>query len=150
MISVVIDARGGAEALARLLAGLVPAAADGVVREVLVFGADARSRDVADDAGARICADFAGAATAAKGPWLALLPLGVTVGSDFIAAMATHAQTAEEVAARLCVGGGLLGARTPEGWLAPIGPRTSARPVQKDFERLARRSGRRLRVLDRR
>jgi len=75
MISVVIDARGGAEALARLLAGLVPAAADGVVREVLVFGADARSRDVADDAGARICADFAGAATAAKGPWLALLPL---------------------------------------------------------------------------
>lgn len=149
MISVVIDAGEGAEALASLLAALVPGAAEGIIREVLVFGASGPSAEVADDCGAKVCDDFAAALAAAKGPWLAQLPLGVVIARDFFVDVGRHVRAMEGTAARLVAPRRLLSGRALEGWLAPLDPRPSATPVQKDFERLARRSGRRLRVLQR-
>lgn len=71
MLSVVIPTHDSEEALARTLASLVPAAAEGVVREVVV--ADAGSRD-----GTAIVADAAGCTLIeARGTWTARLDAGV-------------------------------------------------------------------------
>ncbi len=71
MLSVVIPTHDSEEALARTLASLVPAAAEGVVREVLVI--DAGSRD-----GTAIVADAAGCTLIeARGNWAARLDAGV-------------------------------------------------------------------------
>lgn len=82
MISVVIPTFNEADHLPLTLACLVPAAVDGLVREVVV--ADGGSTDgtleAADDAGARIVTSakgrgqqLAAACAAAKGPWLLIL-----------------------------------------------------------------------------
>lgn len=82
MISVIVPTRNDELALAHSLAALVPAAADGLVREVIV--ADAGSQDgsleVADAAGCRILngggtlgEDLAAAAALARSEWLLFL-----------------------------------------------------------------------------
>lgn len=82
MISVIIPTRDDETPLAHALAALVPAAADGVVREVIVV--DAGSADgtalVADAAGCRLIRgtgrlgpDLAGAAAQARSDWLLFL-----------------------------------------------------------------------------
>jgi glycosyltransferase involved in cell wall biosynthesis len=86
MISVVIETKDCEHALARTLAALVPAAAQGVVREVLV--ADAGSGD-----GTRVVADAAGctiveggrarALALAKADWVLLLTPGVRLETDW-------------------------------------------------------------------
>ena len=71
MLSVVIPTQNSEEGLARTLASLVPAAAEGVVREVVVV--DAGSKD-----GTRIVADAAGCSLVeASGGWLARVSAGV-------------------------------------------------------------------------
>lgn len=87
MLSVVIPTGNSEEALARTLASLVPAAADGTVREVIV--ADAGSTDatvrVADGAGCVIVQSgpdlasclAAGAAAAYRGEFILFLAAGV-------------------------------------------------------------------------
>ena len=84
MISVVLVTRDSAAVLAQTLAALVPAAVDGLVKEVIVV--DAGSTDptleIADDAGARIIGldgdigtRLAAGCAAARGVWiLALAP----------------------------------------------------------------------------
>ena len=63
MLSVVIPTQNSEEGLARTLASLVPAAAEGVVREVVVV--DAGSTD-----GTRVVADAAGCTLIeARGSW---------------------------------------------------------------------------------
>jgi len=72
MLSVIIPTRDSEEGLARTLASLVPAAAEGVVREVVVV--DAGSRD-----GTRIVADAAGCTLVeAQGSWAERVGAGVT------------------------------------------------------------------------
>lgn len=82
MISVILSTQNDEMALAHALAALVPAAADGTVREVIVV--DARSTDdtlaVADAAGCKIVpgsgdrgADLAAGAAAARSDWLLFL-----------------------------------------------------------------------------
>ncbi|WEK52400.1 MAG: glycosyltransferase [Candidatus Kaistia colombiensis] len=82
MISVILSTRNDEMALAHALAALVPAAADGMVREVIVV--DARSTDetlaVADAAGCKIFvgsgdrgADLAAGAAEARSDWLLFL-----------------------------------------------------------------------------
>lgn len=86
MISVVISTLDSEEALAHCLTALVPAAAEGIVREVLVVDGGSRdaTRTVADAAGCDLeevtgsdGARFAaGAGLALKSPWLMFLPAG--------------------------------------------------------------------------
>lgn len=71
MLSVVIPTENSEEGLARTLASLVPAAAEGIVREVVVV--DAGSTD-----GTRVVADAAGCSLAeGSGGWMARVVAGV-------------------------------------------------------------------------
>jgi hypothetical protein len=156
MISVILTASDDAKALARLLTALVPAAAEGLVREVALIGAAGASAALAEDAGADLFDDFGAAAARARGPWLAGLPLAAGFAPEWMESLAGHLARDPPTPARLVArphGFGLGGFRLaggPEGWLAPKPPAPSAGLVEQDFQRLARRSGRRLRVLDRR
>jgi hypothetical protein len=151
MITVILTASSDAKALARLLTALVPAAADGLVREVAVIGAVGPSAAVADDAGADFFDDFRAAAARAKGPWLAGLPLAAVFAPDWMEIVAGHLARDPPTPTRLVARSGGFGfAGGPEGWLAPKSPEPSAGLVEQDLKRLARRSGRRLRILDRR
>ncbi len=150
MITAIIRASEDATALAALLGALVPAAAEGLVREVAVLGAAATSAEIADDAGAVLYAAdaFADAVAAAKGVWLAGMPLGVRLAPDWMGVVSAHVAMGP-LAARLIGPGGLSFAPRPEGWLVPKAQAPSAGAVEQDLQRLARRSGRRLRVFDR-
>jgi len=76
MISAVILAAGDERALALTLAALAPAAVDGLVREVIVAGGDARVAEVAEEAGAQRAESEAAAIASAKQPWLLVLTAG--------------------------------------------------------------------------
>jgi hypothetical protein len=148
MISVILTATDDAKALARLLTQLVPAAAEGLVRQVAVVGAAGPCADLADDAGADLFAPgaFGEAAAKARGPWLAGVPLNAVLVRDWIELTAAYI-AAHEGPARLAPRGLSLGGG--EGWLVPKWLAPSAVLVEQDLQRLARRGGR-LRVLDRR
>lgn len=152
VISILLTASDDAKALARLLAALVPAAADGLVREAAVIGAAGASLAVADDAGADLYAAgaFGEAVSRAKGPWIAGLPLAGALALDWMETLAAHLAQAPAAPARLVGPARLfrLG-RGAEGWLVPKPPAASAVVMEEDLQRLARRGGRRLRILDR-
>ena len=153
MISVILNAGEDHKALSRLLAALVPGAADGLIREVAVLGAMGLSVDVADDAGADLygAGAFAEAFAHTQGPWIAGLPLTAGFAPDWIAELGLHLARAPASPARLVVREfGLTPG--PEGWLLPrtVALSAAARPGEQHLQRLARRSGRRLRVLSRR
>ena len=148
MISVILTASDDAKTLAKLLTALVPAAAEGLVREVAVIAAVGRSAELADDAGADLFEDFGAAVARAKGPWLAGLPLAAVLATDWMETLAGHLARDPPAPARLVArSGGFSFASNPEGWLAP---KSSTGLVEQDLQRLARRSRHRLRVLDRR
>ena len=152
MISVLITANDDPNALTRLLTGLVPAAAEGLVKNVAVIGAIGVAEAVADDAGADLYAAsaFGEAFAKAKGPWLAGFPLGVNFAPDWMELLIAHLAKDSAAPARLvCRPAGLSFAAKPEGWLVPKRLAASAVVVEQDLQRLARRGGR-LRVLDRR
>jgi glycosyltransferase involved in cell wall biosynthesis len=136
MITVVIPTLDQEEALAQTLASLVPAAADGTVREVVV--ADGGSRDgtrrVADMTGCTIVEApgplgarlRAGAEAATRGDWLLFLQPGVEldprweVEATTFVERAVRAGRAEETAAvfRFALDGLGAGARLQEGLAA--------------------------------
>lgn len=145
MISVILIASDDGEALARLLTALVPAAAEGLVREVAVVGATGLAAEIAGDAGADLYEAFGLAFERTRGPWVGGLPLAATFSSDWIATVADHMRRAPNEPARLTARGFSL--RAPEGWLAPKRLAPSAVVVEQDLQALARR-GRRLRVLE--
>jgi hypothetical protein len=150
LISVLVTASNDEpKALTRLLTALVPAAAEGLVREVAVIGAAGQALAIADDAGAELYDAFAEAFDRAKGPWIAGLPLGPSLAPDWMELLIAHLGKEPPTAARLVArASGLSLSAGPEGWLAPkrLAPSTV---VEQDLQRLARR-GRRLRILDRR
>ena len=144
MISVIVTASDDAEALARLLTALVPAAAEGLVREVAVVGARGLAAEVAEDAGADRYEASGAAFERARGPWVVGLPLAAALAPDWMAEIADHMRRAPNEPARLTARGFSL--RAPEGWLVPKRLAPSAVVVEQDLQALARR-GRRLRVL---
>jgi hypothetical protein len=148
MISVLINAPDDPRALTRLLTALVPAAAEGLVREVAVIGAEGPSHGIADDAGAGLYGAFAEAFEKAKGPWIAGLPAGPSFSPDWMELIVAHLAREPQQPARIVARRVSL-SRGPEGWLVPKRLATSAIVVEQDLQRLARRGGR-LRVLDRR
>lgn len=99
MISVVIATQNDAQTLGQTLASLVPAAVDGLVRDVVL--ADAGSTDdtlaIAEDAGARVvrCAGPAEArllegCKAAKADWLLILEASVSAPHGWEPAAGRH------------------------------------------------------------
>jgi hypothetical protein len=147
LISFIVTASGDAKALARLLTDLVPAAAEGLVREVAVVGAAGVAAEVADDAGAGLYETFGAAFDAARGPWLASVPLASVLARDWMEIVAAHLRAEPPRPARLLARGFTVPGRA--GWLVPKRLAPSAGAVEQDLQRIARR-GRRLRVLDRR
>jgi glycosyltransferase involved in cell wall biosynthesis len=99
MISVVIATHNDGLTLGQTLASLVPAAVDGLVREVIL--ADAGSTDdtlaIAEDAGARVVgaegsaeARLAGACKAARAEWLLILEASESAPHGWEAAARRH------------------------------------------------------------
>lgn len=104
MLSVIIATSDSERTLVATLAALVPGAAAGAVREVIV--ADAGSRDqtaaVADAAGcdvtvlaAPLAARFQAAVAAARGPWLMFLRPGVSLDATWVGEAVRFADEAE-------------------------------------------------------
>jgi hypothetical protein len=151
LISVLISATDDPAALTRLLTALVPAAAEGLVRGVSVIGAIGPAHAIADDAGARLHDDFADAFRRAKGPWIAGLPLGPSFAPDWMELVVAHLGKDTQRPVRLTVRQAALSlSAAPEGWLVPKNLAGSSGVVEQDLQRLARRGGGRLRILDRR
>ncbi|MBS7698276.1 MULTISPECIES: hypothetical protein [unclassified Chelatococcus] len=98
MISAVIRAEGDVEALAFTLAALVPAVAEGVLRDAVIVdgGSDPQVRDLAEaagtayatwrDGGASRGSAWLAGADAARGPWFLLLTAGDVPGPNWIPA----------------------------------------------------------------
>lgn len=105
MLSVVIPTYDSEEGLARTLAALVPAAAEGIVREVVVAdgGSTDGTRVVAEAAGCTVviaARDWgtlatAGAEAARRGPWLMILSPGVILEGDWFREVAGFIERAE-------------------------------------------------------
>ncbi|HEX5775426.1 MAG TPA: TIGR04283 family arsenosugar biosynthesis glycosyltransferase [Caulobacteraceae bacterium] len=99
MISVVIPTLDAATTLQRTLAPLVPAAVDGLVREVVVAdgGSTDETLELAEDAGARIVstqrgrgAQLVAGCAAARGPWLLVLHADTELADGWAQAAADH------------------------------------------------------------
>lgn len=147
MISVLVTASDDPKALARLLTALVPAAAEGLVREVAAVGARGAAAEVAEDCGADVYDAFGEAVGQARGPWIAAVPLAAMFAPDWMELVAEHLRRDPPQPARLIARAFSL--RAPEGWLVPKAQTPLVGAAEQDFQRVARR-GRRLRILDRR
>lgn len=94
MVSVVIEAGKDDEGLARTLASLVPAAVEGVVREVIVCGAGATGeiRRVAEHAGCHYVAEggVAAAIARARSEWLLLVEPGARMVDGWTESAVAH------------------------------------------------------------
>lgn len=104
MISVVIPTSNAEDGLARTLAALVPAAVDGLVREVIVAdgGSTDCTLDIADDAGAEIVKSEPGrgvqlmaGAEKARFPWLLFLHADTTLEPGWHREVATYIERIE-------------------------------------------------------
>ena len=99
MISVVIPTLNAAETLAQTLAPLVPAAVEGLVRELVVVdgGSADATLEIAEDCGARVMvaargrgAQLAAGCQAAKGPWLLVLHADTILPGGWEASAVEH------------------------------------------------------------
>jgi glycosyltransferase involved in cell wall biosynthesis len=119
MISVVIATQDHERVLGQTLAALVPAAVDGVVRQVIVVdgGSADATLDIAKDSGADVLElsgsdemRIAQACATARGDWLLILDPAVEPPPGWEAAARAHLARGPDRAAWLAPGrGGLLG-----------------------------------------
>lgn len=94
MLTVMIPTFNDESRLARTLAALVPAAVEGLVREVIVVdgGSTDQTHSVADHAGCRMTSgdDMAKAISTAKGDWIMFLEAGSKPVGDWMEAVSVH------------------------------------------------------------
>lgn len=110
MISIVIPTLNSERELAALLPVLVPAAVDGLVREVIC--ADAGSTDatlaICEDSGAEVVADLAAAGRGAKGELLLVLPPSLRLRPGWEESVRRHLDRGSGAALVLADAPGLL------------------------------------------
>ena len=146
MVTVVIDARQGAERLPMLLAALTPAAVDGLVREVIVAGGGPAEllEVLRDETGAELADDLGEAVRQARSSWLLLMPAAIVLRSGWIEALGRHVQAGGGGAVVRGEGGGLLRAAPEAVLIAAEAARGLARPDLKDVRRAVGGRARRL------
>ncbi|MFZ5668082.1 MAG: cell wall biosynthesis glycosyltransferase [Pseudomonadota bacterium] len=129
MITVIVESAQDAESLATCLASLVPAAVDGIVREVILVAAAPSEAvcSLAEDSGAGLTGDLETAIAAAKSDWLLILPATVRLEEGWQREAAVHVQRHGDRAARFRRAGVL-------GWF-----RRSGLLVRKDRRGVVRR-----------
>lgn len=128
MLTIVIETRDRAEALARTLSSLVGGAVDGIVREVLVhdLGSTDGAQAVAEHAGCQIVTRgmLRESLAGAKGEWLLFLEPGARLAEGWIEAVRDHTAEGREPARFTLTGVSLLrrllpGRRLAAGLLLP-------------------------------
>lgn len=126
MITAVIATLNDERRLGLTLAALVPAAVEGLVRELIVAdgGSSDATLEIADDAGAAMVADgLAEACHRAKEPWLLVLDPGARLTPGWEAVAHAHMQASPQRAGRIEPAAGwfsrLLGRGLVAGVLAP-------------------------------
>ncbi len=140
MLTVVIEARSGAERLPALLAQLTAGAVDGLVRQVLIVAAADQPgvAELCEETGAEAHVSLPGAARASRSDRLLVLPADFRLRDGWIGALGGH----------LAAGGGrALVVGLGQGRL--FGPRASGLLVERglvqdgvdDAQRLRRRLG---------
>lgn len=109
MISVVIPTLNAAKGLPGTLTALVPAAADGLVKEVIVVdgGSQDETTAIADGAGAKVLSaprgrggQLAVGAAAARAPWLLFVHADTVLAEGWEAAAQAHLEQADAEGAR--------------------------------------------------
>lgn len=116
MISVILPAVAPVHALAQILAQLVPAAVDGLVKEVLIAGAAEPGLDaLIEDSGARFVAAsgdrgalLAAGAAMARGDWILALDAARGLPESWRGPVEAHLAGGAGAAALLVPAGGLL------------------------------------------
>ncbi|WP_312165521.1 cell wall biosynthesis glycosyltransferase [Phenylobacterium sp.] len=145
MISVIIPTSNAERELQVLLPVLVPAAVDGLVREVIV--ADAGSTDatlvICEDAGAEAAADLASAAAMARGDLFLVLPPDLRLRRGWEESLRRHIE-GRGGAAWLAEGPPTLVERLtgPRRAGVLLSPEAFRKLAPKDFADLRRRLGR--------
>lgn len=135
MISVVIQTRNQAAGLVQTLPPLVPAAIEGLVKEVIVVddGSTDATVEVALDSGARIIERgpdggyWTRVRAAARGDWLLLVVAGARLEADWMTAAAGHMATGTEG-----VGYFRRRAEGPAGGLRTLAVSLGGRPEARD------------------
>lgn len=123
MLSVIIDARAGADRLPALLAQLTAGAVQGLVRQVLIVAAEGHSTIdlLCEDMGAVAATSFRDAAEAARGERLLVLPADFRLRDGWIGALEQHMAQGGAPALVAGLAGPGLFARKPFGVLVERG-----------------------------
>ena len=92
MLSVIIDARGGAERLPALLAQLTAGAVDGLVRQVLIVAGDGQAGidGLCEETGAEAHPTLEAAGAAARAEQLLILPADFRLRDGWIGSLGGH------------------------------------------------------------
>lgn len=152
MISAIVPTLNAARDLHLLLSALVPAAADGLVRQVLVVdgGSSDGTLELCEDAGADVLTTtLADALAGARGEWVLVLPVDLRLRRGWGEAVAAHLERGGQAALLtegVDQGGWLARLRTParagvllrRSAAAALGPTTDLDALR----RLARRAPR--------
>ncbi|WP_068878558.1 MULTISPECIES: hypothetical protein [unclassified Phenylobacterium] len=119
MLSVIIDARTGADGLPGLLAQLTAGAVDGLVRQVLIVAADGQRGidELCEDMGAEASSTMEAAAAASRSDRLLVLPADLRLRDGWIKALETHLARGGEPAVVTGFSDGRLFGRRPFGVL---------------------------------
>ncbi len=119
MLSVIIDARTGADGLPSLLAQLTAGAVDGLVRQVLIVAADGQAgiAELCEDMGAEACASIEAAAAVSRADQLLVLPADLRLRDGWIKALEAHLTRGGEPAVVTGLSDGRLFGRRPFGVL---------------------------------
>ncbi|OHB30383.1 MAG: hypothetical protein A2790_17380 [Phenylobacterium sp. RIFCSPHIGHO2_01_FULL_69_31] len=145
MLSVIIDARSGADGLPGLLAQLTAGAVDGLVRQVLIVAAEGQPGigELCEDMGAEASLSLEAAAMASRSDRLLVLPADLRLRDGWIKALETHLTRGGEPAVVTGFSDGGLFGRRPFGVLLERGRLEAAGGA--DLQRLRRDLGLRVR-----